>query len=149
MNTPYDDILHLPHHVSEKHPPMSRLDRAAQFSPFAALTGFEAAVEETTRLTDRRIDLDEGEKAAIDQQLTLVQERLPDLITVTITYFVPDKKKVGGAYVNVSGTIKKIDDYERMVILYDETSIPIDDIFHINGKLFDGIEAMITLSLVW
>ena len=141
MSTPYDDILHLPHHVSEKHPPMSRLDRAAQFSPFAALTGYEAAVEETARLTDRRIELDEGEKEAIDQRLTLVQERLPVPTEVTITYFIPDKKKAGGAYVNISGTVKKIDDYERMVILRDGTSIPIDDILHINGELFDGIEA--------
>jgi hypothetical protein len=141
MSTPYDDILHLPHHVSEKHPPMSRVDRAAQFSPFAALTGYEAAVEETARLTDRRIELDEGEKAAIDQRLTLVQERLPAPTEVTITYFMPDKKKAGGAYVNVSGTIKKIDDYERAVVLSDGTNIPIDDILHINGKLFDGIEA--------
>ena len=141
MSTPYDDILHLPHHVSEKHPPMSRLDRAAQFSPFAALTGYEAAVKETARLTDRRIELDEGEKEAIDQRLTLVQERLPVPTEVTITYFIPDKKKAGGAYVNISGTVKKIDDYERMVILRDGTSIPIDDILHINGELFDDIEA--------
>ena len=82
----HDEILHLPHHVSEKHPPMSRLDRAAQFSPFAALTGYEAAVEETARLTDRRIKLDESEKGAIDQRLTLVQERLPAPTEVTITY---------------------------------------------------------------
>ena len=141
MNMPYEDILHLPHHVSEKHPPMSRLDRAAQFSPFAALTGYEAAVEETARLTDRRIELDESEKGAIDQRLTLVQERLPVPTEVTITYFIPDKKKAGGAYVNISGTVKKIDDYERMVILRDGTSIPIDDILHINGELFDDIEA--------
>ena len=141
MSTPYDDILHLPHHVSEKHPPMSRLDRAAQFSPFAALTGYEAAVEETARLTDRRIELDEGEKAAIDQRLTLVQERLPVPTEVTITYFVPDKKKAGGAYVSVSGTVKKIDDYERTVILREGASISIDEILHINGELFDGIEA--------
>jgi hypothetical protein len=141
MSTPYDDILLLPHHVSEKHPPMSRLDRAAQFSPFAALTGYEAAVKETARLTDRRIELDEGEKEAIDQRLMLLQERLPEPTEVTITYFVPDKKKTGGAYVSVSGTVKKIDDYERMVILRDGTNIPIDDILHINGELFDGIEA--------
>ena len=141
MSTPYDDILHMPHYVSEKHPPMSRLDRAAQFSPFAALTGYEAAVEETARLTDRRIELEEGEKEAIDQRLTLVQERLPEPTEVTVTYFVPDKKKAGGAYVSVSGTVKKIDGYERMVILRDGTSIPIDDILHIDGPLFDGIEA--------
>lgn len=141
MSTPYDDILLLPHHVSEKHPPMSRLDRAAQFSPFAALTGYEAAVKETARLTDRRIELDESEKGAIDQRLTLVQERLPVPTEVTITYFMPDKKKAGGAYVSVSGTVKRIDDYERIVILRNGTSIPIDDILHINGELFDGIEA--------
>jgi len=141
MNTPYDDILPLPHHVSEKHPPMSRLDRAAQFSPFAALTGYDAAVKETARMTDRRIELDEGEKEAIDQRLTLLQERLPEPTEVTITYFVPDKRKAGGAYVSVSGTVKKIDDYERVVILRDGMSIPIDEILHISGKLFDGIEA--------
>ena len=140
MSTPYEDILHLPHHVSEKHPPMSRLDRAAQFSPFAALTGYEAAVEETARLTDQRIELDESEKAAIDQRLTLVLERLPDPIKVTITYFVPDKKKVGGAYVSVSGTVKKIDEYERTVILRNGTSIPIDDILCVDGEIFDGME---------
>lgn len=140
MNTPYDDILHLPHHVSEKHPPMSRPDRAAQFSPFAALTGYEAAVEETARLTDRRIELDEGEKAAIDQRLTLVQERLPDPIKVTITYFVPDKKKAGGAYVSVSSTVKKIDDYERTVVLSDGTNISINDILCVDGEIFDDME---------
>ena len=140
MNMPYEDILHLPHHVSEKHPPMSRLDRAAQFSPFAALTGYEAAVEETARLTDRRIELDEGEKAAIDQRLTLVQERLPVPTEVTITYFLPDKKKAGGAYVSVSGTVKKIDECERTVILRNGTSIPIDDILCVDGEIFDGME---------
>jgi len=98
-------------------------------------------VEETARLTDRRIELDESEKEVIDLRLTLVQEHLPEPTEVTITYFVPDKKKTGGAYVSVSGTVKKIDDYERAVILREGTSIPIDDIFHINGKLFDGIEA--------
>lgn len=140
MNTPYDDILSLPHHVSEKHPPMSRLDRAAQFSPFAALTGYEAAVEETARLTDQRIELDGGEKEAIDQRLTLLQERLPEPTKVTITYFVPDKKKAGGAYVSVSGTVKKIDDYERAVILCEGTRIPIDGILRMDGELFAGLE---------
>ena len=142
MNTPYDDILHLSHHVSEKHPSMSRLDRAAQFSPFAALTGYDAAVRETARLTDQRIELDESEKVAIDQRLMLVQERLPEPAEVTITYFLPDKRKAGGAYVSITGTVKKIDDYERMVILRNGTSIPIDDILHINGELFDGIEVV-------
>ncbi|MCI2047525.1 MAG: YolD-like family protein [Faecalibacterium sp.] len=141
MSTLYYDMLHLPHHVSEKHPAMSVHDRAAQFSPFAALTGYDAAVQETARLTDRRIELDEGEKAAIDQRLTLVQERLPEPTEVTITYFVPDKKKAGGAYVSVTGTVKKIDDYERAVVLYDGTSVRIDDILHVDGEAFIGIES--------
>ncbi|MEG2679239.1 MAG: hypothetical protein RR949_04800 [Oscillospiraceae bacterium] len=140
MRTPYDDMLHLPHHVSEKHPSMPMLDRAAQFSPFAALTGYDAAVKETARLTDRRVELDEGEKEAIDQRLTLVQERLPQPTEVTITYFVPDKKKAGGAYVSVSGTVKKIDDYERAVVLSDGISISIDDILFVAGELFEGME---------
>lgn len=140
MSTPYEDILHLPHHVSKKHPPMSRLDRAAQFSPFAALTGYEAAVEETARLTDRRIELDESEKGSIDQRLTMVQERLPAPTEVTITYFMPDKKKAGGVYVSVSGTVKKIDDYERTVVLSDGTSISINDILCVDGEIFDGME---------
>lgn len=140
MRTPYDDMLHLPHHVSEKHPSMPMLDRAAQFSPFAALTGYDAAVKETARLTDRRVEMDEGEKETIDQRLTLVQERLPDPTEVTITYFVPDKKKAGGAYVSVSGTVKKIDDYERAVVLSDGTSISIDDILLVEGALFEGME---------
>ena len=141
MSGSYQDIIHLPHPTSAKHTRMPARDRAAQFSPFAALTGYEAAVKETARLTDRRIELDESEKEAIDLRLTLVQERLPEPTKVTITYFVPDKKKTGGAYVSVSGTVKRIDDYERMVILRNGTSIPIDDILHINGELFDGIEA--------
>lgn len=141
MSTLYDDMLHLPHHVSEKHPQMSVHDRAAQFSPFAALTGYEVAVQETARLTDRRIELDEGEKAAIDQRLTLVQERLPVPTEVTITYFLPGKKKAGGAYVSVSGTVKKIDDYERTVVLRDGTSVQIDDILQVDGEAFTGIES--------
>lgn len=141
MSTLYDDMLHLPHHVSEKHPQMSVHDRAAQFSPFAALTGYEVAVQETARLTDRRIELDEGEKAAIDQRLTLVQERLPVPTEVTIIYFLPDKKKAGGAYVSVSGTVKKIDDYERTVVLRDGTSVQIDDILQVDGEAFTGIES--------
>ena len=97
----YDDIINLPHHQSATRPHMSNYDRAAQFAPFAALTGYDDAVKETARLTDRRIELDEGEKAAIDQRLLLVQERLPEPTEVTITYFVSDKRKAGGAYVSV------------------------------------------------
>ena len=100
-----------------------------------------SAVQETARLTDRRIELDEGEKAAIDRRLSLVNDRLPEPTEVTITYFVPDKKKAGGAYVSVSGSVKKIDDYERTVVLCDGTSVRVDDILHVDGTAFAGIES--------
>lgn len=140
MSTAYDDILNLPHHVSERHPQMSIHDRAAQFSPFAALTGFDAAVQETARLTDRRVELGEDEKAAIDRRLELARERLPSPTELTVTYFVPDKKKSGGAYVRVTGTVKKFDDCERTVVLQDGTGIPVDNILRVESKLFDGPE---------
>ena len=93
----YDDIIDLPHHVSETHPPMSRADRAAQFSPFAALTGYDAAVRETARMTERRIELDEGVKAELNARLNCILEHLSEHPQVSITYFMPDEKKSGGA----------------------------------------------------
>ena len=142
MSTPYDDLLHMSRHVSEVHAPMPRADRAAQFSPFAALTGYEAAVEETARLTDSRIELDEGGKELIDQKLSLIQDSLPQSLRVTLTYFVPDKKKSGGAYISVSGGVKKIDEYERQIIMTDGSSIAIDDILTVEGELFSGLESL-------
>ena len=139
MSTPYDDMLHLPHHVSENHPPMSRLDRAAQFAPFAALTGYDAAVRETARLTHRRIELDEEEKAVIDRRLALVRRRLPESTEVRVTYFVPDERKEGGRYVSVTGRVKKLDDQQRTVLLTDGTVIPVDGILSVEGGAFaDG-----------
>lgn len=98
----------------------------------------KAAVGEIARLTDWRIELDEGEKEAINQRLMPVQERLPGPIKVNITYFVPDKKKVGGTHISVSGTVKKIDNYERVVVLRDRTNISINDILCVDGEIFDG-----------
>lgn len=94
----YDDMLHLPHPTSQKHPRMPISDRAAQFSPFAALTGHEAAVKETARLTDQKIELDESKKAILDAKLQMIVEQIKSQPIVTITYFVPDEKKAGGAY---------------------------------------------------
>ena len=136
----YDDIINLPHHTSSKRPRMSMIDRAAQFSPFAALTGYDAAVKETARLTDRRIELDEYSKAALDERLQLIQERLKEHPEVTITYFQPDERKDGGAYLSITGSIKKIDTYEKCVVMMDKRKIPIDEIFGIDGDLFSSME---------
>lgn len=124
----YDDIINLPHPSSAKHPRMPMSDRAAQFSPFAALTGHGAAIEETARLTDRRIELTEEEKTVLDEKLRLLLETGGEGM---ITYFLPDERKDGGAYVTKLGTIKKIDPLEGRVILTDHTPIHIEDILEI------------------
>ncbi len=130
----YEDILHLPHHVSKKHPQMSMLERAAQFSPFAALTGYDAAVEETARLTDRRIELDEYEAQQLDERIRKISEHLQEHPKVSITYFLPDARKDGGEYVTVTGSIKKLETYERRIILMDGTWIPIHEVIRIEGE---------------
>lgn len=126
----YDDIIHLPHHISAKHPQMAISDRAAQFSPFAALTGYEAAIAETARLTTGKIELDEDGKAALDFKLKRLREKLSEQPKVTVTYFLSDERKDGGAYVTVTGSIKKIDDCGRALVLGGK-HIPMDDILEI------------------
>ena len=131
MNNKYDDIINLPHHVSPTRPQMSIIDRAAQFSPFAALTGHSAAVKETARLTEGKVDLSDDTMAYLSEQLTMIQARLDEELTVSITYFVPDAKKSGGEYVTHTGAVKKIDEYERVVVMQDKKAIHIDDILEI------------------
>lgn len=143
MTGPYDDIINLPHHVSPSRPRMSALDRAAQFSPFAALTGFGDAVRETARLTDERVDLDEDAKAALNARLLMIQEQLCDQPQVLITYFKPDDQKAGGAYVTAKGCVKIIDAYERTVVMKGGPRIPINDIIRIDGDLFNSLDASI------
>lgn len=133
MSGPYDDILYRSRPVSQRHPPMSRADRAAQFSPFAALTGYEAAVKETARLTQGKIELSDEEKESIDRVLQALYAHLPDQPPVIVTYFLPDQKKDGGAYVTVTGALKRIDLLERRLIFTDGTLIPIDDISQLHG----------------
>lgn len=140
METPYDDIMQMPHPTSSKHSRMSMRNRAAQFAPFSALTGYQEAVKETARLTDTRVELDEGAKAALDERLRMVREHLGEAHKLTFTYFVPDPKKPGGACVTVSGVVKKLDTYERTVVLQNGIGIPIDDILDIDGKLFQTLE---------
>lgn len=127
----YDDIIHLPHHVSSTRPHMPMTDRAAQFMPFRALTGYEDAVRETARYTDERIELTEDEKALLDMRLQKLADEISNQPKVTLTYFRPDKKKAGGAYIFTTGQLKKIDDYEGVLILTNGQQIPITDIVDI------------------
>ena len=127
----YDDMLYLPHHQSERRAHMPIASRAAQFAPFAALTGYEAAVEETARQTQTRIELNEDEIARLDMQLRLLQEKLPAYPTVQLTYFQPDEKKSGGAYLQHTGRAKRLDFYSRRLIFCDGSEIPLDDIYEI------------------
>jgi len=131
MSGKYDDIIHLPHHVSRKHPRMSNHDRAAQFSPFAALTGFEAKINETARLTDKKLELDDYAKAQLDAKLQELRSRLAERPTVHLTYFKPDERKEGGSYESIHAVVRKIDPYERCLHLYSEEIIPIEDIYEL------------------
>lgn len=130
----YDDILSLPHPRSRKRSPMSMQDRAAQFSPFAALTGFDAAIEETGRLTDCRPELLDYENAQLDQMLTRLLELLPQRPQVTVTCFVPDNKKSGGCYATVSGRVQKIDLYRKFLTMTDGREIPLMDILRMESS---------------
>lgn len=131
----YDDIIDLPHHTSKTRNRMSLHDRAAQFSPFAALTGHDAAIKETARLTDQRVELDEEEKARLNDKIGIIAEHAKVNPEVTIMYFQPDEKKAGGEYITHSGFIKKFNIYERLIIMQDGTHIPMDDILDIRSEL--------------
>ena len=131
MTGPYDDIINLPHPTSAKHPRMPLSDRAAQFAPFAALSGHSAAFVETARLTDQRMELDEYEMARVDAELQHLQELLPGRPTASITYFVPDERKNGGSYQTVIGSVKRIDAVNGVIQMTDWQCIPIADVFSI------------------
>ena len=131
----YADIINLPHHVSKKRAQMNLIDRAASFAPFAALTGYDDAVKETARLTDTKLELDENTKEILNDKLQIVLEMNSDDLPVSITYFVPDKKKTGGAYVVKTGTIKRYDEYERQIIFTDKSSVSIDDVIDIECEV--------------
>lgn len=131
MSGTYDDILALPHPEPRTHPRMSLHDRAAQFSPFAALTGHSAAIAETGRLTASRITLDESEIARVDAALQRLRELLPQAPAVSITYFVPDERKAGGSYQTVTGTARRIDTANGVLLLTDQRAIPIPDILDV------------------
>ena len=134
MSGNYDDLLSLPHHTSKTRPRMSRHDRAAQFAPFAALTGYEAVVKEAARLTDERPALTEDEVAELDARLRLAMELDAE---VTVTWFRPDTKKSGGSYVSSTGYVKKADELKRAIIMQDGSEVPIDGISAIQSATFN------------
>lgn len=134
MSDNYDDILPLPHPTSKTHPRMSRQDRAAQFSPFAALTGYEAVVKETARLTDERPMLTEDEVAELDTRLRLAMELDAE---VTVTWFRPDDRKSGGRYISTTSRVKKTDEIHRILIMEDGAQIPIQEVTAVSGTIFN------------
>ena len=140
MNRKYNEIMGLPHLVSKTRPKMPMSDRAAQFAPFAALTGYDAAIKETGRLTVERIELDVEALSALDMKYQLLMEALDEAPEVTITYFQPDERKAGGKYVSAVGAVKKIDDFERRITMQDGAKIPMDDVLSIEGELFSVLE---------
>ena len=136
MNSKYDEIMGLPHHVSKTRPQMPMSDRAAQFAPFAALTGYDSAIKETGRLTDERIELDEEALTALDMKFQILMEALEEEPEVSITYFKPDEQKAGGSYLKVTGTLKKLDEYERILMLMNGQKIKLDAVLDIDGDIF-------------
>ena len=130
----YEDIINLPHHISKKHRPMPREARAAQFAPFAALTGYESDVNEAARYTGKRRELGEYETERLNRRINEIRDGIHGNTEVIITYFKPDEKKAGGEYLNIGGRVRKIDDYGRTLTLTSGASIPLDDISEIVFK---------------
>ncbi|WP_303871915.1 hypothetical protein [Acetobacterium wieringae] len=136
----YDDIIHLPHYVSATRPRMQITDRAAQFSPFAALTKHGEAIVETARLTRDRKELTEDAKADIELRLNLLAKQIASQPEVSITYFLSDEMKDGGSYITVAGIVIKIDVYDHIIVMKDKIKIPTENIFEINGELFSELD---------
>lgn len=137
MTNEYDDIINLPHHVSKTHPQMSMMNRAAQFAPFAALAGHQAALDETARTTEDEIELEEDDLILLDRRISLLRSMSDTPPTVTITFFEPDSRKQGGSYHSVTGVIKAIDDYKHQIIMVDGKPIPIIYIIGIESDVFE------------
>ena len=136
MSGRYDDILHLPHPTSVRHPRIPISERAAIFSPFAALTGHAAAIQETARLTDQKIELDEDTKAELDRRQAILLEHISEQPEITVTWFQPDERKAGGAYLTATGRLKKLDEIQRVLVLVDGTKILLDDVASLESECF-------------
>lgn len=135
MNHPYDDIINLPHHVSERHPQMSMYNRAAQFAPFAALTGHDSAITEAARLTEAEEELSESDAEVLNRKLAYLQS-LDEKPTISVTYFVPDDKKEGGSYHTATGIVKSVEPDKGVLQFEDGTGIPVISIKDIDGECF-------------
>lgn len=125
----YNDIINMPHHVSKTHPQMSLKARSAQFAPFAALTGYGDVINETGRLTNEKIEIDDELKEILNEEIMKIKSKLSKRLTISFTYFIPDAKKNGGKYVTVKGIVKKVND--NSIILEDKTEILIEDVIDI------------------
>ena len=139
MSGKYDDIIGLPHPTSSKHPRMPISERAAIFSPFAALSGHSAALAETARLTDQKIELDEDTKAELDRKQAVLLEHIGEQPEVMVTWFQSDERKDGGAYVTVTGRLRKIDEAERALVLLDGTRVPLEDVMELESSCFQSL----------
>lgn len=139
MDLRYRIIINLPHPTSAKHPRMPLSDRAAQFAPFAALSGHSAALVETARLTDQRMELDEDARAALDSKQQLLLERIKERPEITVTWFQPDAKKDGGRYIVSTGRLKRIHEADQVLILVDGLRIPIGDIVELESECIRGL----------
>ncbi len=132
----YNDIISRPHHVSMKRPHMSRMGRAAQFAPFAALTGYDSAVSETARLTDHQRVLTEDACAELDERMQILIEHIAEHPMVAVTYFIPDERKTGGLYETICGCVRRVDEYEQLLIFTDGVRLPIPAIYAMEGDVF-------------
>lgn len=132
----YDDVIGLQHPTSAKHPRMSGMNRAAQFAPFAALTGYEESIGETARLTDRKTELSEDEIAKINEKLNFLREHIKERPQVTLTFFQPDSRKEGGAYLTVTGKVRRIDEVNRVIVFEDERVVWMEEITEVDVKGF-------------
>ena len=131
MTDNYEDIINLPHHVSTRHPQMSMMNRAAQFAPFAALTGHSAAIEETARLTESQQELADEDSEILNQKMAYLREAINEHPTISITYFEPDKRKSGGRYMSIEGQLQNIDDYNPTIVLKNGETIPLKSVLDI------------------
>ena len=139
MSGPYDDIINLPHPTSKRHPRMPIRDRAAIFSPFAALSGHGTAIAETARLTELKIELDEDAKAELDRRQAVLLEHMDEQPEISVTWFQPDARKDGGAYLTITGRLKKFRELERLLILADGTEIPLEDVVALESDIFQTL----------
>lgn len=146
MKGPYDDILYLSYTGSGRAKRMSMTERGAQFSPFAALTGYDAAIRETGRLTDRQVELDADEQAILDERLRFLVRLSEAAPEVTVVYFVPDEWKSGGAYKTVTAPVRKVDIHRQALLLADGAVIPFSRLRQLQGEVFRKIEGICELE---